>query len=136
MSLTLIRWLAVLVGAFCVVGETVRRWHTWREWPPNFFDDYLIGAFLIYAAWASARDERRGLPYLAAAWAFACGLGYASFFAHLRQSLYEPGRPDPAPIPHVWLTALIGAGWLLCVAALFFTLRKAARPIMREWRRN
>jgi len=124
MSLKFIRRFAVFIGAFCVVGETVRRWHTWREWPPSFFDDYLIGAFLFYGAWASARGRRHGRAWLAAAWAFACGLGYASFFGHLQQSLFDPTRQDPAPIPHVWLTALIGTGWLLCVAALFYTLLK------------
>jgi hypothetical protein len=124
MSLKFIRRLAVFVGAFCIVGETVRRWHTWREWPPSFFDDYLIGVFLFYGAWRSARYERGGRAWLAAAWAFAAGLGYASFFGHLQQALFDPARPDPAPIPHVWLTALIGAGWLLCVAALFYTLKE------------
>ncbi|MDT5262398.1 MAG: hypothetical protein QOC61_1402 [Acidobacteriota bacterium] len=124
MSLKFIRRLAVFIGAFCIIGETIRRWHTWQEWPPNFFDDYLIGAFLFYGAWRSSRDERRGHPYLAAAWAFACGLGYASFFGHLQQAMFDPNRADPAPIPHVWLTALIGAGWLLSVAALLFTLRQ------------
>jgi hypothetical protein len=123
MSLKFLRRLAVFSGVFCIAGETVRRWHTWREWPPNFFDDYLIGAFLFYGAWRCARDVRRGRPWLAAAWAFASGLGYASFFGHLQQALFDPGRHDPAPIPHVWLTALIGACWLVCVAALFFTLR-------------
>lgn len=124
MSLKLIRCLAVFVGAFCIVGETVRRWHTWTEWPPAFFDDYVIGALLFYGAWRSSRDERRGQPYLAAAWGFACGQGYASFFGHLKQALLEPNAPDPAPIPHVWLTALIGAGWMLCIYALISTLRR------------
>jgi len=124
MSLKLLRRLAVFVGAFCIVGETVRRWHTWREWPPFFFDDYLIGIFLFYGAWRSARYERGGRAWLAAAWAFASGMGYASFFSHLQQAVYDPARTDPAPIPHIWLTALIGAGWLLCVAALFHTLKE------------
>jgi hypothetical protein len=124
MSLKFIRRLAVLVGAFCIVGETIRRWHTWTEWPPIFFDDYIIGAFLFYGAWRSSRDERRGHAFLAAAWACASGMGYDSFFAHLRDVLQNPHAPDPAPIPHVWLTALIGAGWLLCVFALISTLRK------------
>src|SRR5438270_164654 len=97
MSLKLIRRLALFVGLFCIVGETVRRWHTWTEWPPDFFDDYLIGLFLFYGAWRSARDERRGHHYLAAAWGFACGLGYASFFGHLRQAR---GRCRG----HVWKT--------------------------------
>jgi len=124
MSIKLIRRLAVFVGLFCIVGETVRRWHTWTQWPPEFFDDYLIGAFLFYGAWRSARDERRGHHYLTAAWGFACGMGYASFFGHLRQAIFSPAAPDPAPIPHVWLTALIGAGWLLCVFTLISALRK------------
>jgi hypothetical protein len=123
-SLKVIRRLAIFVGAFCIVGETVRRWHTWQEWPPGFFDDYLIGAFLFYGAWRSSRDGRRGHHYLTAAWGFACGLGYASFFGHLQQALLAPDKPDPAPIPHAWLTALIGAGWLLCVYALVSSLRR------------
>jgi hypothetical protein len=124
MSLTFNRRLAVLVGAFCIVGETVRRWHTWTDWPPVFFDDYIIGAFLFYGAWRSSRDERRGHAFLAAAWGVASAMGYDSFFAHLRDVLHNPNLQDPAPIPHVWLTALIGAGWLLCVFALISTLRK------------
>ncbi|MCA1632962.1 MAG: hypothetical protein LC802_04375 [Acidobacteria bacterium] len=113
------RRLAVFVGAFCIVGETVRRWHTWREWPPLLFDDYVIGAFLFYGAWRSSRDAREGQRFLTAAWGFAAAFGYASFFGHLQYV----SSPDPAPIPHVWLTALIGAGWLLCLWALFESLR-------------
>jgi hypothetical protein len=113
------RRLAVFVGLFCIVGETVRRWHTWREWPPSFFDDYIIGAFLFYGAWRSSRDVREGQRFLTAAWGFASAFGYASFFHHLQHF----NAPDPAPIPHVWLTALIGAGWLLCLWALFASLR-------------
>jgi hypothetical protein len=35
MSLKFIRRLSVFIGAFCILGETVRRWHTWQEPPPN-----------------------------------------------------------------------------------------------------
>ncbi len=97
----------------------MRRWHTWREWPPSFFDDYVIGAFLFYGAWRSRRDAREGQRFMAAAWGFAAAFGYASFFGHLQYV----DAPDPAPIPHGWLTALIGAGWLLCVWALVESLR-------------
>ena len=95
LSLKLVRRLAVFIGAFCILGETVRRWHTWTDWPPSFFDDYCIGALLFYGAWRSSRDEQRGQAFLAAAWGFACGQGYASFFGHLKQALLEPGLPDP-----------------------------------------
>jgi hypothetical protein len=64
--------------------ETVRRWNTWQEWPPGFFDDYLLGAFLIYGAYRTGQDKHEGRPFLIAAWAFACGLGYYSFFGQLQ----------------------------------------------------
>ncbi len=119
MPLSLNRRLAVFVGAFCIVGETVRRWSTWREWPPSFFDDYVIGAFLFYGAWRSARDEREGQPFLAAAWGFASAFGYASFFGHLRHF----HSSDPAPIPHEALTVVIGAGFVICLVCLVASLR-------------
>lgn len=118
------RRLAVLFGILAPLGETIRRWHTWTDWPPNFLDDYLMGAFLLYAAWVSKRELRRGQRYLAAAWGFAVGLGYASFFGHLRSYLQDPAAPDPAPIPHFWLICIIGTGWLLCIVALFKTFKR------------
>jgi hypothetical protein len=119
MSPSLNRRLAVFVGLFCIVGETVRRWSTWQEWPPSLFDDYVIGAFLFYGAWRSGRDEREGQRFLAAAWGFAAAFGYASFFGHLQYF----HSPDPAPIPHECLTVIIGAGFLLCLVCLAACLR-------------
>ena len=49
-------------------------------------------------------------------------MGYASFFGHL-QHIHEP---DPGNIPQLWLTIIIGAGWLVVLAALAATI--AARP--------
>ena len=124
MPLSFSRRLAVLAGVLVPAGETARRWHMWREWPPFLFDDYLMGALLLYAAWLVKREPRRGQRYLAAAWGFAVGLGYASFFAHLQSYLKDPSAPDPAPIPHLWVVVIIGAGWLLAVVSLLSTLRR------------
>ena len=121
---TFSRRLAILFGVLAPLGETIRRWDTWREWPPNFFDDYLMGALLLYAAFVSYREPRRGQRYLAAAWGFAIGLGYASFFGHLQAIWQNPSAPDPAPIPHAWVLAIIGTGWALCIIALITTLRR------------
>ena len=119
------RRLAVIFGVLAPFGETIRRWDTWREWPPNFLDDYLMGALLLYAAFVSYREPRRGQRYLAAAWGFAIGLGYASFFGHLQELMTDGlGAPDPAPIPHLWLTIIIGTGWLLSILALATTLKR------------
>ena len=124
MPLTFSRRLAVLFGVLAPLGETIRRWHTWTEWPPQFFDDYLMGAFLLYAAWLVKREPRRGQRYLAAAWGFAVGLGYASFFGHLQAYLKEPTAPDVGPVSHIWLILIIGTGWLLCIVALLTTFKR------------
>jgi hypothetical protein len=118
LALRLSRWYALLVGIFCPVGETIRRWgHI--DYLPAFLDDYAIGALLLAGVWASRRDDARGVRLLCAAWGFACGIGYSSFFGHLRAI----DQPDVGPLPQVWLTTLIGAGWALSLVAMFISVR-------------
>jgi len=95
-----------------------RRWPPWRNYLPSVLDDVLIGLFLLYGAWFSSRDTRRGRAVLAAAWGFTAGLGYASLFGHLRSL----DAPDPSGFPHAWIAAVIGAGWILSLVALTITL--------------
>ena len=126
MSLTIqfSRRLAVAFGILAPLGETFRRWSTWREYPPNLFDDYIMGAFLLYGAWLTGRDVRGGQRFLAAAWAFTCGLGYYSFFGQLKSlSLNEV---DPAPIPSEWVALIKGVGLALSLLALVISLRRSA----------
>lgn len=122
-----LRWsrrLAIVFGVLVPLLETVRRWGVWG-YPPAWLDDFIIGAFLLIAA-ARARtecDPARARGWLAGAWGFAAGLGYASFFQHL-QNIREP---DPGNIPQVWLTTIIGGGWLIVLAALTATLVSPTR---------
>lgn len=115
------RWLAFAGGVLAPLGDTVRRWGTWREYPPNLFDDYLMGALLLYGAWRAGRDAARGRAFLAAAWGLACGFGYYSFFGQWRSM--SLGEPDPAGIPSAWVLAVKGFAWCLAVVALALTLR-------------
>jgi hypothetical protein len=114
------RVLAVLFGVGAPVAETVRRWGTWREYPPGLFDDYIMGAFLLAGAWLVGRRFLAGQRLLAAAWGFTCGLGYSSFFEQLRRNLL--GEIDPAPIPSNAILVIKGVGVLLAVVALIATL--------------
>ena len=114
------RTLAVIFGLLAPIAETVRRWHTWRENPPALFDDYLMGAFLLFGSWAAFRRWHSGQRLLAAAWGFTCGLGYYSFFEQVRR--YRIGEIDPAPIPSGAVVAIKGIGVLLAAAALVATL--------------
>jgi len=116
------RYLAIVLGVLIPIAETIRRWSTWRADPPSLFDDYLIGAFLLYGAWRVGKDVRSGQRFLAAAWAFMFGMAYLSFFGQLQDM--RMGEIDPAPIPSACVAAIKGVGLLLSVIALVVTLRR------------
>lgn len=90
--------LAVLVGIATPSIEAVRRWHELRSltvWWPAFFDDVLLGAFLLYGAWRTTQNGPSGRPVLTAAWAFMCGIAYSSVFIQLANL----SQPDPSGLP-------------------------------------
>ena len=120
--ITFSRYLAIVLGVLTPLAETIRRWHTWRDDPPALFDDYLIGAFLLYGAWRVSKDARAGQRFLAAAWAFMFGMAYPSFFGQLHR--LSMGEIDPAPISSAWVAAIKGFGLALSVVALIITLRR------------
>lgn len=124
-SMKFSRALAIIFGVGAPVAETVRRWGTWREYPPALFDDYIMGALLLAGAWLVGRRFLAGQRLLAAAWGFTGGLGYCSFFEQLRQ--YRLGEIDPAPIPSSAVLVIKGVGVLLAIVALIATLT-AKRP--------
>lgn len=122
MAIKFSRWLALMGGILVPLAETIRRWSTWQQSPGNLFDDYILGAFLLYGAWRVGKDPRSGQRFLAAAWALACGLGYASFFGQLqRLRLHEA---DPAPISSEWVLIIKGVLWGSAIVALAMSLRR------------
>ena len=121
MTISFSRYLAIVLGVLTPLAETVRRWHTWRENPPALFDDYVLGAFLLYGAWRVGKDVRSGQRYLAAGWAFMCGMAYYSFFEQVHRN--RLGIADPAPIPSEWVAVIKGAGLALGVLALLLSLK-------------
>ena len=122
MSIQFSRWLAIVGGIITPLLETMRRWSTWQESPANLFDDYIIGAFLLYGAWRVGKNPRNGQRVLAAAWAFACGMGYYSFFGQL-QSM-RSGELDPAQIASGWILAIKGIAVTLAVIGLLLSLKR------------
>ena len=122
MTIQFSRWLAIVGGILIPVLETIRRWSTWRDSPASLFDDYILGAFLLFGAWRVSKDIRTGQRYLAAAWAFACGLGYYSFFGQLDG--LRRGQPDPAPIASEYILLIKGVAWGLAIIALAASLRR------------
>jgi hypothetical protein len=127
-AITVSRRLAIVVGTATPVLELVRRRSqlTIPSAFPFWFDDVLLGGFLLYGAWRARRDPRAGLPWLAAAWGFMIGLAYSSFFGQLQQL----SSPDPSGVPGVWVVAVKGLGLVLGVAGLAAALVPAAgRPV-------
>ena len=120
------RRLAYIGGVVTPLAETIRRWSTWQQTPANFFDDYLLGAFLIYGAWRTGRNVHEGQRFLAAAWAVACGLGYYSFFGQL-QALNR-NEADPAPISSLWVAVIKGVAWAVAILALIVSLQRIPEP--------
>lgn len=122
MTIQFSRRLAIVAGILAPLAETIRRWSTWKQSPANLFDDYIMGAFLLYGAWRTGKDLRSGQRVLAAAWAFACGLGYYSFFGQVKS--LRAGELDPAPIASGWVLVIKGVAVALAVAALIVSLKR------------
>jgi len=120
MLISISRYLAFVIGVLTPLAETIRRWSTWREYPPALFDDYILGGLLLYGAWRVTKDARSGQRYLAAGWAFMCGMAYYSFFDQLHQ--YRLGIADPAPISSGWVATIKGVGFAIGIIALIFSL--------------
>ena len=122
MSILFSRNLAFVLGVITPVAETIRRWGTWRTDPPALFDDYILGGLLLYGAWRVSRDARTGQRFLAAGFAFMCGMAYYSFFGQLHN--LRMGVPDPAPISSTWVAVIKGIGLGLGVLGLVLSLRR------------
>ena len=115
------RALAYFGGVVLPIGETVRRWQQLGDlrMAPAWMDDWIIGLLLLYGAWRTRDDVAGGRPVLAAAWGFACGMGYASFFSELMNL----DLTDPSGFPSTTVAAIKGLMLALGIAALIATLR-------------
>jgi len=68
MNILFSRNLAIVLGIITPLLETIRRWHTWTDDPPSFFDDYILGALLLFGAWRVSKNASRGQKFLVAGW--------------------------------------------------------------------
>jgi hypothetical protein len=116
------RRLAITAGVVLPLVETARRWDQLGQlsvWP-FWLDDFAIGGFLLYGAWNTRAADARGVSTLAAAWGFACGMGYSSFFGQLAAL----DQSDPSGLQSPAVVAIKGVMLLLAITALIVTLRQ------------
>ena len=122
MTIWFSRNLAIFLGIITPLLETIRRWHTWRENPPAFFDDFILGGLLLFGAWRVNKDAVTGQKFLAGAWGFVCGMVYPSFFGQLEA--IRLGEVDPAPVSSECVAVIKGIGFALAIFGLITSLRK------------
>jgi hypothetical protein len=118
--MTFSRTLALAGGIVLPIIETLRRWEQLGD-PrafPAWFDDWIIGALLLYGWWRTRPGATGGRPMLAAAWGFACGMGYMSFFIQLD----ELSQSDPSGLPSTTVVVIKGVMVSVAVVALIATL--------------
>jgi hypothetical protein len=112
--------IAFIGGIITPLLETVRRWnqisdlHYFITW----FDDYLIGGFLIFSAVKTYKNWRMGNKYLIASWGFANGMIFYSFFGQLQMM----NNVDPAPVSSATVLFIKGIMFAICIISLLLTL--------------
>ena len=113
-------YFALFGGILIIILETIRRWHQLTDihFFPSWFDDYLAGGFLIFAAIKTMKSLNAGLRFLNASWGFATGLMYCSFFIQL----VAPDQPDPSSLPTTTVIFIKGIFLLGCLANLILSL--------------
>jgi hypothetical protein len=123
MRLKISMYLAFVGGLLTPALETIRRWNQLSD--PHYFiswfDDYLIGGFLLFGAWRTLRSAKEGKKFLTAAWGFATGMAFYSFFGQL-QSL---GQIDPAPVSSSTVAIIKGVMLITCIVSLVFSLQES-----------
>jgi hypothetical protein len=117
-------YIAFVAGILLPILETIRRWDQLAEarYFITWFDDYIIGGFLFFGAMKTYKSMSNGARYLIAAWGFAAGMCFYSFFSQL-QAINEP---DPGPLSSIAIVLIKGVMFLICIVCLTFALDRRA----------
>jgi hypothetical protein len=115
-------YVAFIAGILLPILETIRRWDQLADFRYfiAWFDDYIIGGFLFFGAWKTYRAVAHGVNYLIAAWGFATGMCFYSFFGQL-QAINEP---DPGPLSATTIVLIKGVMFLICIVCLILSLNQ------------
>jgi hypothetical protein len=117
------RMFLMVTSLVIPVLETIRRWDTWREYPAAMFDDYVIGAVMLWVAWVTRRERPQDRTYLAAAIGVGLGIATMSTMSSVRNA--QLGIVDPSGLGSS-VVATIKGGFVLVVGILLASvLRKA-----------
>lgn len=87
--------MALVMGVGLPLAETVRRSNQLLDLSKFFrwFDDYLLGAALLFAVYLIRKKYPNAIAYLIAAWGIAVGALFLSFLGQFEY--YETAQGDP-----------------------------------------
>ena len=108
---------AYVMGVTLPLLETIRRGTNFDN-IPAYVDDYLIGAFLLFAARTVSLGRARGQVLLVAAWGVLCGGFYGSFFGQIHSS-----TPDVSGLANGLVILVKGGLYLVAIVALIRSVR-------------
>jgi hypothetical protein len=86
------------------------------------FEDYVAGALLLIAGWASYRKRHWGSVFLVLAWAYFTGLMSSSFWSHLEETIRQTATEPNNFIVLAFKLVL----WLISVSSLLLSFNNAA----------
>jgi len=94
--------MALFMGIFLPIAETVRRFHQLSDFTQFFhwFDDYILGGILLFAAWYLKKEKSNAALYMIAAWGIGTGALFLSFLGQVDYIMINEG--DPGGIFSVW----------------------------------
>ena len=90
---------------------------------PAYVDDFIVGAFLLWAARNVTGGRTHGRAQLAAAWGVLCGGLYSSVFGQLANA----GQHDVSGLPNGAVVAVKFALFAVALSGLMLTVRRSGR---------
>jgi len=101
--------MALFMGIFLPLAETVRRFQQLSDFTHFFhwFDDYILGGILLFAAWNLRKERPNAALYMIAAWGIGTGALFLSFLGQVDYIMIKEG--DPGGIFSVWFVLVAKA---------------------------
>ena len=113
--------MAIGMGLFLPIAETIRRINQILNFSEflSWFDDYILGGILLWAAFMVFKDKKNSVAYLIAAWGTVFGALLLSFLGQLM--FYQLDSEDPGIFSTNFVTIIKG----LIIMYILVGLKKA-----------
>jgi len=114
--------MAIAIGIMLPLAETIRRANQLLDPSQffNWFDDYILGAILVIAAWRTIKQKKNALALLTGAWGIAVG---ALFLSFIGQFNYH----DPGLFATTFVAIIKGVILVYMIVGLWFSVRARDR---------